>query len=67
MQIVSKGKDFTNKSCTGKAVAKYGYEQPTNISDIPNKMIDNNHWLNTDDNLKFTRISADEFNSVKVK
>ncbi len=67
MQIISKGKDFTNKNCTGKSVAKYGYEQPINITDISNKMIDNNHWLDTDDNLKFTRISADEFNSVKIK
>ncbi len=70
IKISGKSKDFTTKNCTGNFVVKKDDDTLTltkteleSAKDF--KLIDDNHWKDTNDNQDFIRIKESEFNSVK--
>ncbi|MBS9780664.1 MAG: hypothetical protein KGV51_08565 [Moraxellaceae bacterium] len=67
---VAMSKEFTTTDCTGNYFVKSAKKILTlTKADIEKakdfKLIDNNHWKDTDDNLNFVRITKNEFKKIK--
>ncbi len=66
-----KVQEFMNKNCVGSQFTVETAKQPKKVkksellTDKSIKIIDNNHWIRTDNKERFTRISTNEYNRVK--
>ncbi len=73
LKFGGKIKIFTTNNCTGDFTIKNDVnftktftKEEMMVMEYPDfKVIDDNHWKNTEHNINFTRISEDEYNKVK--